>query len=112
MSTATVREAMEKLGANIRAQPEKARAKATSATARVTQLLKCEVNGPNGERLNTDMPPAMGGSASAPNPGWLLRAGLASAGDLRDLVKWADDHSPVGCTIRKSPACSLDIEVL
>ena len=29
---------------------------------------------PNGERLETDMPPAVGGAGSAPSPGWFLRA--------------------------------------
>jgi uncharacterized OsmC-like protein len=171
MSTASVREAIERLDAAIRAKPEKARAKNAPATARVTNLLQCEVSGPNGERLTTDMPPAMGGTASGPNPGWLLRGALASctatviamraaklgvdlsslevtvesesdnrgilgldagvsaglgevrtrvkigaltasADELRDIVKWADAHSPVACTIRHSPACSLEVEVL
>src|SRR5687767_7066742 len=38
----------------------------------------CEVTGPRGERVLTDMPPAMGGAASAPNPGWYLRGAMAS----------------------------------
>ena len=48
------------------------------ATARITEQLQCEISGPHGERLTTDMPPAMGGTASGPNPGWLLRSALAS----------------------------------
>ena len=117
----------------------------------------------------TDMPPAMGGAAAAPNPGWLLRGALASctatviamraaklgvelhtlevlvesesdtrgmlgmddtisaglagirtrvkiAGNappetLRDIVSWADAHSPVGCTVRHTVGCSLEVEV-
>ena len=170
METSTIREAMERLDATIRAQPEKARARNAPATARVTERLQCEISGPHGERLATDMPPAMGGTASGPNPGWLLRAALASctatviamraaklgielsdlevtvesdsdnrgilgmddsvsaglgtvhtrvkirapaasADELRDIVQWADAHSPVACTIRRSPACSLEIDV-
>jgi len=112
----------------------------------------------------------MGGEATGPNPGWLLRGALASctatviamraaslgvnlsslevtvesASDnrgilglddnvsaglgsvrtqvrigapeatpeqLRQIVTWADAHSPVACTLRKSPACSLEIEI-
>lgn len=34
--------------------------------------------GPGGERIVTDMPSALGGGASGPNPGWLLRAAMAS----------------------------------
>jgi uncharacterized OsmC-like protein len=78
MSTATVREALEKLSRVIAEQPEKARARNVPANARLVDGLRCEINGPNGEILHTDMPPAMGGAASAPGPGWLLRASLAS----------------------------------
>ena len=73
-----VREAMEKLGTAIAADPSKARAKNAPATARLASGLQCEVTGPNGERLATDMPPAMGGAASGPNPGWLFRGSLAA----------------------------------
>lgn len=170
MSDPRIREAIERLTTAISADPAKARAKNAAATARVTGGLKCEVSGPHGEHLVTDMPPAMGGTASGPNPGWLLRSALASctatviamraaklgitletlevtvesesdnrgilgldetisAGlravrtkvrirgnaqshSLRDIVAWAEAHSPVGCTIRNAPACSLEVEVV
>ena len=112
----------------------------------------------------------MGGSASGPNPGWLLRGAMASctatviamraaklgielqqlevtvesdsdnrgilgldpsvsaglaavrtkvkirgsadAAALRELVAWAEAHSPVGCTVRQPSAASLEIEVV
>jgi uncharacterized OsmC-like protein len=170
MTTLAIREAIERTSAAISADPARAKAKNAPATARLAEGLKFEVSGPHGERLTTDMPPAMGGRAGGPTPGWLLRGALASctatviamraarlgialrtlevtaesdsdnrgvlgldervsaglgpvrtkvkiAGDasqeaLRDLVVWADAHSPVGCTLKGSPACSLDIEVL
>jgi uncharacterized OsmC-like protein len=126
--------------------------------------------GPLEKRSSTDMPPPMGGTGSGPNPGWLLRAALASCnatviamraahlglklntlevtvesesdnrgllgldesisaglrdlrtrvkigaegatpGQLRDIVAWAEAHSPVRCTIgaANSPA---DIEIV
>lgn len=37
--------------------------------------------------------------------------GNADAQSLREIVAWADAHSPVGCTIRGAPACSLEIEL-
>lgn len=73
-----VRQAIEGTMAAIAADSSKAKAKNVPATARITDGLKCEVTGPHGERLETDMPPAMGGSASGPNPAWLLRGALAS----------------------------------
>jgi len=78
MTNPAVREAIERTSAAIAADPTKARAKNAPATARLTEGLRCEVTGPHGERLLTDMPPAMGGAASGPNPGWLLRSALAS----------------------------------
>ena len=66
----TIRDAIENLSAAIAADQSKARAKPVPATARLTDGLKCEVAGPQGQRMLTDMPPAMGGAASAPNPGW------------------------------------------
>src|SRR4030095_16787802 len=36
------------------------------------------VVGPGGERATTDMVPSVGGTETAPSPGWLLRAAEAS----------------------------------
>jgi uncharacterized OsmC-like protein len=168
MSTAAVREAMERTSNALSADPAKARVKA-AATARLGDGLKCEVTGGREFRVATDMPPAMGGQASAPNPGWLMRAAMASctataiamraaklrvvlsklevtveseadqrgllgmddkvssalagwrtkvsiAGDappekLREVVAWADAHSPVGCTLRQGAPSALEIEL-
>ncbi len=164
-----IKEAIEQLSAGIAAEPAKARPKNAAATARLVDGLRCEVTGPRQERVLTDMPPAMGGEGSAPNPGWLMRGAIASctatviamraaklgvalstlevsvdtdsdlrgilgldqnvsaghgpvrmkvriAGNaapqvLRDIVAWADAHSPVGCTVRNAPAYLMDVEV-
>lgn len=169
MNGPQVREAIERLSARIAAEPAKARVKNAPATARLIEGLQCEVTGPHQERLVTDMPPAMGGAASGPNPGWLARAALASctatviamraaklgielsalevtaesesdnrgilgldesvfagigsigmkvrisgnagAQALREIVAWADAHSPVGCAVKAGSACTLEIEV-
>lgn len=73
-----VRHAIEQTMAAIAADSTRAKARNVPATARITDGLKCEVAGPHGERLETDMPPAMGGAASGPNPSWLFRSALAS----------------------------------
>jgi uncharacterized OsmC-like protein len=78
VSAADISEAIEKTSRMLAEQPGKARSKNAPATARLLEGLRCGVTGPNGERLHTDMPPAMGGAASAPNPGWVLRAAVAS----------------------------------
>jgi uncharacterized OsmC-like protein len=171
LSTANVRESIDRLSAAISADPLKARAKNVPASARLIDGLRCELTGPYGERLVTDMAPAVGGSASGPNPGWLLRGALASCtatviamraaklgvalsslevdvetdsdlrgilgldesvssghgpvrirvkigaptaspDTLREIVEWADRHSPVTCTVRQAPECSLEIDVV
>jgi uncharacterized OsmC-like protein len=78
MSDTRVREAIEKTGHFLAQNPEKSRSKSPPAMAALLDGLRCEVRGPAGELLQTDMPPGVGGSASAPNPGWLMRAALAS----------------------------------
>ena len=165
------KEAMERLGAAIAADKSKARAKNVPVTARLVDGLQCELTGPKNERYVTDMPRAMGGGGTAPNPGWFLRAAAASctasvigmraaklgialkalevtvdtdsdlrgilgldeqvsAGQsalrmtvriaapgaspetLRELVEWGEAHSPVSCTLKQAPACSLEVEIL
>ena len=171
MAVEKIREALEKFGKALAETPEKARVKSTSATASLRDGLSFQVTGPRGELVQTDMPSALGGGSSAPAPGWLMRAALASctasviamrtaslgvtletlevtvdsesdnrgmlgldqkisaglqglrtqvriraanadADQLREIVRWADAHSPVASTLREAPKCRLDIEVL
>ena len=169
MSSDGIRVATEAVAKAIAENPEKARVKNASATATLRDKLNVRVTGPRGEAVETDMPPAMGGAAAGPNPGWLLRAGLASchatviamraaqlgialsrlevtvesesdnrgmlgldekvsaglsalrthvsiagnagADQLKDIVQWADRHSPVSCTLREAPGSVLDVTV-
>jgi uncharacterized OsmC-like protein len=171
MSTTSINEALEKISNAIAADPAKARAKAAPATARLLEGLRCEVTGPKGEIIFTDMPPAVGGAASGAAPGWLLRGAIASCtttviamraaslgvhlktlevtvesesdhrgmlgldervsaaftamrvrikigGDnlppdeLRALAQWGNAHSPVACTVRKSPVTAVEVEIV
>jgi uncharacterized OsmC-like protein len=171
MPSSDIRSALERLSLKIAAQPEKAEAKYAPATATIGQGLKCRVTGPSGEHVETDMPPAMGGMGSCPNPGWYFRASMAACcatviamraarlgidlsklevtvesegdhrgilglddkvsagafslrtnvrigsdnatpGQLEELVRWADQHSPVGCTVQNAPPNTLSIQVV
>lgn len=171
MSTINIRESLEKASAALTAHPEKARTKTSPLTARLVEGLRCQITGPNAEMIYTDMPNTLGGSATAPNPGWYLRAAVASctatviamraarlgialttlevsvesqtdqrgllglddrvsAGvsvlhthvrigadgvdpeRLRALVTWGDAHSPVACTVRSAPVCSIDVDIV
>ena len=70
--------ALNGLSRIIAANPDKARAKFGAATATRVDGLKFAVTGPAGERIETDMPAALGGGGSSPNPGWFFRAALAA----------------------------------
>jgi uncharacterized OsmC-like protein len=58
--------------------PDEARYRDSIAHARLTDGLVVEVTGPGGERVSTDMPAGIGGTATAASPGWLLRAAAAA----------------------------------
>jgi len=66
--------AVEYLSAN----PAEARYRDGSARAVLRSGLVVDVSGPGGESVTTDMVSSVGGTGSAPSPGWLLRAAAAS----------------------------------
>ncbi len=76
--TDAIRRAIEGANAYLAEHPEEAAYTDSLATARVIDGLRVHTQGPNGEVLETDMPPAVGGAGSAPSPGWYLRAAVAS----------------------------------
>ena len=78
MTLSSIASAWNTLSAAIAAEPARARAKYAPATAVLDSGLRCRVTGPSGERIETDMPAALGGGGAAPNPGWFFRASLAA----------------------------------
>jgi len=58
--------------------PDEARYTDSVARASLGDALRVEVEGPNGERITTDMAGAVGGLGEEPSPGWLFRAAMAS----------------------------------
>jgi hypothetical protein len=41
-----------------------------------------------------------------------IGADNADAEELAGLVRWADGHSPVGCTVQNAAAYTLDIRIV
>jgi uncharacterized OsmC-like protein len=78
MSTERIRQAIEAATTYLAANPDDARATDSAATATVVDGLIMRVTGPGDLSLTTDMVPSVGGTGSAPSPGWLLRAAEAS----------------------------------
>ncbi len=78
MSTERIRDSIEQAARYLSEHPEEARYTDTPATAVVEEGLRCRVEGPGGYEVTTDMPKGVGGGDSAPSPGWLFRAALAT----------------------------------
>jgi uncharacterized OsmC-like protein len=75
---AGIRESIENAVNYLSEHPDEARYTDSFARATLGESLRSEVTGPEGLRLVTDMPPAIGGRGEEPSPGWLYRAALAS----------------------------------
>ncbi len=74
MGAAEIRDAIEHARTYLTANPDEARSTDSAATATVVEGLVVRVSGPGGAVLTTDMVPSVGGTSTAPSPGWLLRA--------------------------------------
>jgi uncharacterized OsmC-like protein len=78
MGAVDIRQAIGAARAFLTDNPDQARSTDSAATATVVDGLVVRVTGPGGATLTTDMVPSVGGTATAPSPGWLLRAAEAS----------------------------------
>jgi uncharacterized OsmC-like protein len=41
-----------------------------------------------------------------------IAAEAATPAQLREIVAWAEAHSPVGCTIRQAPKVTTEVEIV
>jgi uncharacterized OsmC-like protein len=73
----SIRNAMETASGYLREHPDAAAGTDAPATAVREEGLRVRVEGPKGQ-VTSDMSESVGGGATAPTPGWLLRAALAS----------------------------------
>ncbi len=74
----SIADAVSRASTYLTEHPDEARYRDSAARAHLDTGLLVDVTGPNGERLTTDMPAGIGGTGTAPSPGWLLRAATAS----------------------------------
>ncbi len=70
--------ALAAAGEYLTAHPDEARYTDNQASATVEHGLRVSITGNSGEQMTTDMPPSVGGTGSAPSPGWFLRAAEAA----------------------------------
>ena len=78
MAADAIRTAIQAASEYLAQHPEQARSTDSIATATLVDGLVVRVTGPTGATITTDMVPSVGGTATAPSPGWLLRAAEAS----------------------------------
>ena len=74
----TIRKSLRTASDYLGRHPEQARSTDSAAVATLVDGLVVSVTGPAGASITTDMVPSVGGTATAPSPGWLLRAAEAS----------------------------------
>ena len=70
MSKDRIRDAVEKTEARLIENPELGRGPDTPATATLEEGVRMHVEGPDGWEVMTDHREAIGGTETAPNPGW------------------------------------------
>ena len=168
MSTDRIRECFSEVARLFGEHPQDAVSTDKPAVSVLESGLRCRADGPDGARVVTDMPVDIGGTGSAPSPGWLLRAALAncdatviamraaqlgiilerlevtvgsesddrgllgisdsvppgplgvrvtvriaakgsSAEQLRELVQWAEQHSPVSDAVRRPVPVTTEV---
>ena len=78
MSNQQIQEAVKGVIQYYTKNPDKAVSEDKPARATVVAGLRCRATNSDGFELFSDMPKGIGGGATAPSPGWLLRAALAN----------------------------------
>jgi uncharacterized OsmC-like protein len=96
MSTESIRTAIQGAVEYLTEHPDDARATDSFATATIEDGLRCVVRGPDGAETHTDMVTAVGGTNTAPSPGWLARAATASCVATLIVMKAALEDVELG----------------
>lgn len=90
-SQSSIAEAVNGVVEHFRAHPEDGRGDDSPATATLEGGLRIQVTHPNGMTVGTDMPAAFGGEATAPSPGWLMRAASAACNASMIAIRAAQE---------------------
>src|SRR5512143_2343323 len=73
-----IRESLQRLMRYYTQDPDKAVGHDKEAVAVIEAGLRARASGPDGQTLVCDMARGLGGTATAPSPGWMMRAALAN----------------------------------
>ena len=170
MSMQYIRQSLDQVARHFAENPQDALSQDAPAIAVLDSGLRCRTEGPDGATFVSDLPSRLGGTGSAPSPGWLLRAALANCDatliamhaiqlgivltrlevtvgsesddrgilgvsnsvppgplsirvsvriaaegasevQLRDLVHWAEAHSPVDDALRRAVPITTEVSI-
>lgn len=95
MSVEHIQNSVKDVIAYLNENPKDALSNDPPVTAIMENGLRCRATGAGGETVVTDMPEAIGGGGSAPSPGWLSRAALATC----DATRIALHAAQLGVTL-------------
>ena len=95
MSVEHIQNSVKDVIAYLNENPKDALSNDPPITAVMESGLRCRATGEDGESIVTDMPEAIGGGGTAPSPGWLSRAALATC----DATRIALHAAQLGVTL-------------
>lgn len=90
MSVEHIRNSVNDVITYLKENPKDALSTSAPITAVMEGDLRCRATDENGQTIVTDMPKAVGGGGSAPSPGWLSRAALATCDATRIAMRAAE----------------------
>lgn len=90
MSVEHIQNSVNDVIAYLKENPHDAKSTSPPVTAFMEEGLRCRATGPDGQSIVTDMPQAVGGGGTAPSPGWLARAAIASCDATRIALRAAE----------------------
>jgi uncharacterized OsmC-like protein len=90
MSVEHIQNSVNDVIAYLTENPQDAKSTSAPITAVMEDGLRCRATGADGASVVTDMPKAIGGGGTAPSPGWLARAALATCDATRIALRAAE----------------------
>jgi uncharacterized OsmC-like protein len=90
-----IRESILNVRSALASNPDAGPAPDRPAIAVIEDGLRCRAEGGDGWAVVTDMPAPVGGGGTAPTPGWLIRAALASCAATAIAMRAAELEIPL-----------------
>ncbi len=90
MSVEHIQNSVKDVIAYLKENPQDARSTSSPVIAVMEDGLRCRATGAKGQSVVTDMPKAVGGGGTAPSPGWLAMAALATCDTTRIALRAAE----------------------